>query len=134
MANWPNGKEGSLNMSVFGSNTPNLPAVGHLGGVVAAQQLEIVAKQHNRFLNRAHPPARLSATDAAEILGFHEDDMPILVREKLLSPLGNPVHNSTKYFALVHVAALGNNPDCLSMATAAVYRRNQVKAKAKKKA
>ena len=128
------GEDGSLSMSVFSNTVVGYPAASHLGGVAAAQQVEIVAKQHDRFLNRAHPPARLSATDAAEILGFHEDDMSILVREKLLSPLGNPVRNSTKYFALVHVAALGNNPDCLSMATAAVYQRNRVKTKAKKKA
>ena len=132
MANWPHGKEGSLNMSDFGSNVANQPAVGHLGGVVAAQQLEIVAKQQNRFLNRAHPPARLSATDAAEILGFHEDDMSILVREKLLSPLGSPSHNSVKYFALVDVAALGGNVERLSMATEAIYQRNRGKTKTEK--
>ena len=128
------GKDGSLNMSVFSNTVVGHPAASHLGGVAAAQQVEIVARQNDRFLNRAHPPARLSATDAAEILGFHEDDMSILVREKLLSPLGNPSHNSVKYFALVDVAALGNNVDCLSMATAAIYQRNRCKAKAKKNA
>ena len=121
-------------MSVFGNTVAGHPAASHLGGVAAAQQVEIIAKQHDRFLNRAHPPARLSATDAAEILGFHEDDMSILVREKLLSPLGSPSHNSVKYFALVDVAALGGNVERLSMATEAIYLRNRCKAKSKKNA
>ena len=119
-------------MSVFSSKVAGLPTASHLGGLAAAQQVEIVAKQHDRFLNRAHPPARLSAAYAAEILGFHEDDMAILVREKLLSPLGNPSHNSVKYFALVDVAALGGNVDRLSMATEAIYQRNRAKSKAEK--
>jgi hypothetical protein len=119
-------------MSVFSGKAPSLPAVGNFGGLAAAQQVEIVAKHHDRFLNRAHPPARLSATDAAEILGFHEDDMAVLVREKLLSPLGNPSHNSVKYFALVEVIALGSDVDRLSMATEAIYQRNRCKTKAEK--
>jgi hypothetical protein len=119
-------------MSVFSSKVAGHPPVGHFGGLAAAQQVEIVAKQNDRFLNRAHPPARLSATDAAEILGFHEDDMVILIREKLLSPLGNPSHNSVKYFALVDVAALGGNVDRLSMATKAIYQRNRGKTKTEK--
>ena len=69
-------------MSVFSNTVTGHLAASHFGGKAAAQQGEIVAKQHDRFLNRAHPPARLSATDAAEILGFHEDDMSILVRER----------------------------------------------------
>jgi hypothetical protein len=119
-------------MSVFSSKVAGHPPGGHFGGLAAAQQVEIVAKQSDRFLNRAHPPARLSATDAAEILGFHEDDMVILIREKLLSPLGNPSHNSVKYFALVDVAALGGNVDRLSMATKAIYQRNRGKTKTEK--
>ena len=128
------GKDGSLNMSVFSNTVVGHPAPSHLGGVAAAQQVEIIAKQHDRFLNRAHPPARLSATDAAEILGFHEDDMSILVREKLLSPLGNPSHNSVKYFALVDVAALGGNVERLSLATEAIYQRNRCKTKMERNA
>ena len=121
-------------MSVFSNTVTGHLAASHFGGKAAAQQGEIVAKQHDRFLNRAHPPARLSATDAAEILGFHEDDMSILGREKLLSPLGNPSHNSVKYFALVDVAALGGNVERLSMATEAIYQRNRCKTKMERNA
>lgn len=119
-------------MSVFSGRVAGYSASSNLGGMASAQQVEIVARQQNRFLNRAHPPARLSASDAAEILGFHEDDMAVLVRERLLSPLGNPTHNSVKYFALVDVVALGSSVDRLSMATEAIYQRNRAKSKAEK--
>ncbi len=132
MADGPDGKEGGLNMSVFSGRVAGYSASSNLGGMASAQQVEIVARQQNRFLNRAHPPARLSASDAAEILGFHEDDMAVLVRERLLSPLGNPTHNSVKYFALVDVVALGSSVDRLSMATEAIYQRNRAKSKAEK--
>jgi hypothetical protein len=117
-------------MSVFTKSVEAHPGVYKAAGsTVAAQQVEVLAKQNLKFLNRAHPPARLSASDAAELLGFHEDDMSILVREKLLSPLGNPSHNSVKYFALVDVIALGSSVDRLSIATEAIYERNRAKSK-----
>ena len=37
-------------------------------------------------------------------------------------------------FDVEEEAALGNNVDCLSMATAAIYQRNRCKARAKKNA
>jgi hypothetical protein len=74
----------------------------------------------------------VSATDAAVILGFHDDDMAILVREKLLSPLGNPLNNSVKCFSSVDVAALRGNVELLSMATEAIYQRNRGKTKTEK--
>lgn len=92
-----------------------------------AQQAEMVALQSQKYLNRAHPPARVSATQAAELLGFHEDDIPVLVKEGILSPLGNPSHNAVKYFALVDVAALGGDTGRLSVATEAIYQRNKSK-------
>jgi hypothetical protein len=120
-------------MSVFTKSVEAHPGVYKTAGsTVAAQQAEVLAKQNQKFLNRAHPPARLSASDAAELLGFHEDDMSILVREKLLSPLGNPSHNSVKYFALVEVIALGGDVGRLSVATEAIYQRNKSKGKGDK--
>jgi len=64
----------------------------------------------DRFLLRAHPPARLKASEAAELLGFHEDDMTVLVRQDLVGSLGEPAHNAVKYFALADVEALGRYP------------------------
>ena len=43
-------------------------------------------------------PARIDAKVSAKLLGFTEGDIPILIRKKLLTPLGNPKHNATKFF------------------------------------
>ena len=48
-------------------------------------------------------PGRLTAEQAARILGFASHDMPTLVKHKLLTPLGQPTQRSTKYFAAVEV-------------------------------
>lgn len=114
-------------MGLFTSNGGSGTTGFAASSTAMAQQAELVALQSHKYLNRAHPPARLSATHAAELLGFHEDDIPVLVREGLLSPLGNPSHNAVKYFALVEVAALGSDVGRLSVATEAIYKRNKSK-------
>jgi hypothetical protein len=112
-------------MSRFSGNPTN-PSYG-LGNTASALQLETLGRLTERYLLRAHPPARLKASEAAELLGFHEDDMALLVRENLIEPLGNPAHNAVKYFALEHVEALGRDRGALSAATKAIYARNKVK-------
>jgi hypothetical protein len=80
-----------------------------------------------RYLLRVHPPARIKASEAAELLGFHEDDMTVLVREELIEPLGEPAHNAVKYYALADVEELGRCHEKLSAATKAIYSRNKSK-------
>jgi len=46
---------------------------------------------------------RLTADQAAHILGFAPHDVPVLVKHRLLTPLGQPAQRSTKYFAAVEV-------------------------------
>ena len=46
-------------------------------------------------------PGRLTADRAGEILGFAPHDMPVLVKHRLLTPLGQPAQRSTKYFTAV---------------------------------
>ena len=89
--------------------------------------MEKFGRLFERYLLRAHPPARLKASEAADLLGFHEDDMTILVRQKLIEPLGEPAHNAVKYFALVDVEELGRVRDGLSVATNSIYGRNRGK-------
>ncbi len=96
-------------------------------GLVGSLQSECVSRLFDRWLLRAHPPARLKAADAADLLGFHEDDMAVLVREGFISPLGNPKHNAVKYFSLSDVEALGRDPQALSAATEVIYDRNRLK-------
>ena len=62
-------------------------------------------------------PARFDAKQAAQVLGFQEHDIPVLVRAKLLKPLGKPVQNSTKYFATCQIKELAQSYEWLNKAT-----------------
>ena len=52
----------------------------------SAQLVEVL----NRALDRFSPPARLDASQTADILGFEKDDLALISRAGLLVPLGNP--------------------------------------------
>ena len=66
-------------------------------------------------------PARLNPEEAAEYLGFKPHGIPVLVRERLLRPLGHPRHSAVKYFATVALEQLRADANWLSRATDAVY-------------
>lgn len=51
-----------------------------------------------RFLNLNHIPGRLTAEQAAWLLGFSAHEIPILISRGLLKPLGHPAHNGQKFF------------------------------------
>jgi hypothetical protein len=68
-------------------------------------------------------PARLTAEQVAESLGFQPHDIPVLVRAKLLKPLGKPSQQCTKYFAAAEIIAKGQDIVWLHKATETVYRR-----------
>ena len=112
-------------MSLFASKAVQ-PGVS-IGPTAGGLLLEKFGRLFDRYLLRAHPPARLKASEAADLLGFHEDDMTILVRQKLIEPLGEPAHNAVKYFALVDVEELGRVRGGLSVATNSIYGRNRGK-------
>ncbi len=81
-------KGGLPDMSRFsGDGGPRRLGVGIR---TSALQLKILGRMVERFLLRSRPPARLNASEAVELLGFHEDDMAILAREALIAPLGEP--------------------------------------------
>ena len=65
-------------------------------------------------------PGRVHAEDAARILGFADHDIPVLVRHKMLTPLGDPSVKSTKYFAAVEIFKCAKDPKWLSKATKVV--------------
>jgi len=72
------------------------------------------------FLNLRNRPARLSAQEAAWLLGFQLHDIPVLVAAKLLKPLGAPAPNSIKYFAACDLESLQKDSALLSKATKAL--------------
>jgi|SRR5208282_5360452 len=55
-------------------------------------------QEMERFLNLKNPPERLTAEQAAWMLGFSPHEIPILVAKNLLKPLGHPASNSPKHF------------------------------------
>jgi hypothetical protein len=67
-------------------------------------------------------PARLRTEQAAEILGFAEHDIPLLVRLKKLRPLGNPVPSAVKFFDTLQILDCANNERWLDQATSATYQ------------
>jgi hypothetical protein len=88
--------------------------------------------QVQEVLHSRRLPARLTTAQAGQLLGFLEHEMGVLMRVKLLKPLGNPSANARKYFSTVEVLALTNDSNWLDKATKAVARAWQHKnAKAK---
>jgi len=59
-------------------------------------------EQQAEFLSRTIVPARLNATQTAWFLGFETHEIPILITDGLLKPLGHPPRNGTKFFATPH--------------------------------
>jgi len=61
-------------------------------------------------LDRLRLPARLDSAQAAELLGFQEHDVPVLVRAKLLHYLGKDLSpNSRKFFSSAELQGLADN-------------------------
>jgi hypothetical protein len=79
------------------------------------------AAQHGRSESWVKPTGRIDSKRTAEILGFQEHDIPVLVSEGFLKPLGKPVQNATKYFAAVCVLELAQDAVWLSKATQTIY-------------
>lgn len=74
------------------------------------------------FIEIVGGPARFDVEQVALKLNFRVHDIPILVAEKLLKPLGNPPASGVKYFAAVEVMELASDPVWLGKATNAIYR------------
>lgn len=67
-------------------------------------------------------PARLNQVQTGAILGFKAHDIPVLVKARLLKPLGGGPRNSVKYFATVEIEQLSRDRKWLDRATAAISR------------
>lgn len=72
-------------------------------------------------------PARLDVHQTAELLGFMDHDITILVRAKLLKPLGDPAPNGHKFFSSSELQVLVEDRQWLDKATKAVARHWQAK-------
>ena len=81
-----------------------------------------MAPEQRELLTLKTLPARLTAAQAAHILGFQATDIPILVEAELLRPLGHPPASSCKYYAAAVVEALHRDERWLARATDAIHR------------
>lgn len=85
-------------------------------------------------INVENLPARLTINPAGDLLGFQPYEMGILLKAKLLKPLGSPAQNGHKYFAKTDILRLTLDRDWLDKATRivakAVQNRNKAKAAA----
>jgi hypothetical protein len=70
-----------------------------------------------QFLNQRILPHRLTVVEAGWLLGFTPVDLTILAGCNMITPMGKPSQNSTKYFATVQIEALRDNVEWLDKAT-----------------
>lgn len=76
--------------------------------------------QREKFLNLKTAPARLNVEETAWYLGFAPHDIPVLVANGLLKPLGHPVQSTVRFFALVDLDERRNDVKWLARATDAM--------------
>ena len=79
------------------------------------------------FLSLRNLPARAGIAEAAWLLGFGEHDIPVLVSEGLLKPLGKPTATGSKYFATADLQTLRNDSRWLGKASDAVVHHWRAK-------
>jgi len=88
--------------------------------------------QQEQFLNLRTYPARLKVEEAAWYLGFSIHEIPILMAEGLLKPLGRPPTTGVKYFSTATLTELRRDEKWLARASDCIVQywkvRNDKKA------
>jgi len=77
-------------------------------------------------------PARLDVQQTAELLGFMQHEIAVLMKARLLKPLGEPAPNGHKYFSSVEILNLAQDCQWLDKATKIVSRHWQAKNRIRK--
>lgn len=73
--------------------------------------------QQEQLLNLHRLPARLRVEDAALLLGFSVHEIPILVSQGLIKPLGHPPVTGVKYFSVAALEELRKDEKWLARAS-----------------
>lgn len=89
----------------------------------AQQLLRLAPGGQQSCLNRLRLPARLTEEETAELIGCKKHDVPVLVKNRLLKPLGGGPKNSVKYFASCEVLKKSEDVGWLDKATRAIRSR-----------
>jgi hypothetical protein len=67
-------------------------------------------EEQHRFLSLlGQPPVRLTAPEVAFVLNCTEEDVTLLMKARLLKPLGQPAQNGTKLFSRRELLALAED-------------------------
>ena len=97
-------------------------------------KIELIPAHVRELLNLRRLPAMLTSAQTAALLDCGgEHTIPVMVRAKLLTPLGNPPLNAVKYFATVEVLELAADVERLGRIRDAVYEYWHGKNSAKSK-
>jgi hypothetical protein len=80
-----------------------------------------------KILSEHRLPARLDAAQTAQFLGFQPHDIPVLVAQGLLEPLGKPVPNAQKFFATCKIEELARDLRWLHKSTQTISKHWQQK-------
>ena len=80
-----------------------------------------------QFINLSKMPGRLNTEEVAWCLGFSAHDIPILVANRMLKPLGNPPPNGGRYFSASEIDRFRLDTKWLDKASALLIRHWKVK-------
>ncbi len=79
-----------------------------------------------RFLSvHGRLPGRVNAEQAGWLLNCLPHNIPVLVRARLLKPLGNPPANGNKFFATDEILELSKDKAWLGRMTNVIYKNWQ---------
>ena len=91
-------------------------------------KVELITAQARDILNLRRLPAMLTVGQTAALLNCAEHEIPVLVSEGLLKPLGHPRPNAVKRFATVDVLDMAADPRALGKVCDVIFnhwrRRN----------
>jgi len=88
----------------------------------------LIPAQVRDLLNLRRLPAMLTSAQTAALLDCGgEHNIPVLIRARLLEPLGDPAPNAVKYFATVQVSELAGDVERLGRIRDAIYKHWHVK-------
>ncbi len=76
----------------------------------------------DEFMNWRWLPGRLTAEQAALLLGCQPHDLPVLTQKGHVQPLGKPRQSSTRYYARVDILAKADDPTWNNKATLCLQR------------
>ena len=84
-----------------------------------------MTSHNSEILKIPRLPGRINAEQTAALLGFQAHDIPVLVRAKLIQPLGNPSQSAPKWFSSAEIEIFRQDSKFLARATKVISLRWQ---------